>query len=107
MSIKMEYSFQIGLNKTSLTTWLGKLNTTEWRRRRLRGRSTNEALRASEAGDGKAIPSPEPSAMTSTPTDSNSHHLIGGAQSLGTGIESSYLNTVDVREVLCLTMKMG
>ena len=60
----------------------------EWRRQLSKGRSTNEALLASEAGNGKAIPSPEPSAMTTTQTDSNSQHLIGGVQSLGIGSES-------------------
>ena len=43
----------------------------------------DEFHQASEVGNGRAIPSPEPSAMTSTPTDSNSLHLIGGVQSIG------------------------
>jgi len=82
----MECSFRIGLNRTSLTTWLGKLTTMGWRRQPSQGRSTNEALRASEVESGRVIPSPEPSATTFTPTDSNSQHLIGGAQNLGIGI---------------------
>ena len=40
---QMECSFRIGLNRTSLTTWPGKLNTTGWRRQRWQGRSTNGA----------------------------------------------------------------
>ena len=85
MSTAMECSFRIGLSRTSLTTWPGKLNTMGWRQQLSQGRSTNEASRANEVGNGRAIPSPEPSAMTSTPTDSNLQHLIGGGQSLGIG----------------------
>jgi hypothetical protein len=81
----MECSFQIGLNKTSLITWRGRLKSMEWRRQLSQSSSTNEALLASEAGNGKAIPSPEPLVMTSTRTESNSQHLIGGAQNLGIG----------------------
>ena len=79
----MECSFRIGLNKTSLTTWPGKLNIMGWRRQLWQGRSTNGESQASEAGNGKAIPLPEPSVMTFIKTDSNFHHLIGGAQDLG------------------------
>jgi len=47
-------------------------------------RSLNKrGITASEAGNGKAIPSPEPLVMTSTRIDSNSQHLIGGGQSPG------------------------
>ena len=86
MSTAMECLFRIGLNRTSLTTWPGKLNTTGWRQQLSQGRSTSEVLRANEEGIGKGIPPHEPSAMTFTPTDSNSLHLIGGGQSLGIGI---------------------
>ena len=61
----------------------GKLNTMGWRRQLSQGRSISGALRASGAGNGKAIPSPEPSVMTFIQTDSNSQHLIGGGQNLG------------------------
>ena len=84
----MECSFRIGLNRISLTTWPGKLNTMGWRRQLSQGRSINEASKANEAGNGRAIPSPERSAMISTPTDSNLPHLIGGVQSLGIGIDA-------------------
>ena len=88
MSIAMECSFRIGLNRTSLTTWPGKLNTMGWRLQLSQGHSTNEVSQASEEGNGRVIPSPEPSAMTSTLTDSNSQHLIGGGQSLGIEVAS-------------------
>ena len=77
----------------------------EWRRQLSQGRSTNEALLASEAGNGKAIPSPEPLAMTFTPTDSNLQLLIGGAQNLGIEREDVF-TSIDVGSCMAEDISM-